>query len=885
MFRALSWEEEEARRARRPGRARFAIPRRRPHWRSAAHQAETRYRAGSRLIARLTGGEGLVSGGPGRPGGGGGGPSREVMVKVVSWGKSKRSARTMLSYVARAELRGPDERRDSAAAAAIEAKRQALAAEGKIVVRAPVIFDQTGARVPYPEAVRRLESGFETGGFGLLRDDRNLSAEAYRADASTRGGMPETTRLRYRQVAHVVLSIGGSVRRTEGGVDIIEDTDAERLALEAAGAQTIAETFGTDGHPVLWCIHDDHSGVSHIHAIVGAKAPSGHRLQLNRRELHALRVELADQAMALGEPTIATKRFERVSVQARDGEFLWPSTTLRDRDRAPGTERQRQTAAERLLLEMASASAPSQSGASREIAPASAPRRDAEPGTGPARRAGSAPAQPRLGEWLSDIRIEQPDVHKPWWRNQFGDRLGRKRPGQVERWLELKRALARGYRQVEKGGNLVAASPPRRYGFEDGVNVPPRTRLPRTDFDQRLPYERAHHTSSRGLERAEALIAEVAPERLQQIEIPIVNSGPIRTPARTDPLTYSVSNYPTISQYFKATYRNPAAAAERYYNVGDELAVTDGQSAAQDWFLTMRPEVYGGLVDPDPGDRHPFGRHRRRRVRAALRDELAERQQHWGHSGKRFRPGNYDWSPLGEPPPLLGWRQAEVVDNAWRTVVDARRLKRDADWISTEIVRHLEPPPHLAIGADVPVGAPADWQPRPAMRQTVRWDGTPGRPKPIPPPSEEEIYRSLDGRTREGRQRRLVERIAREMNLPPPPDPRLMLPDAGAPPPIPPEQAQLLLLGLAEIMRVRADEIRERAGKSVAEAILEWPTAAEGGLSLNAAMRAGIEPPVEIAAVRPALEHVPAPRKAALPDTPVSEPQNEEYKRDSGRER
>lgn len=212
---------------------------------------------------------------PGRAPTGGG--RSEAVMKVLSWGKSRRSVVGMVAYVARD--RAEDRR----------AGREQ-----------PVLRDESGAVVAPAEARRRLERGGE---WGLLDDADNLSPAARRAGAAVRRHMPEQERLQRRQAAHVMFSIG-----------VAGAGDAERL--EAAVAETVAEAFGEAGHPALWCLHRDHGNRLHAHVVVGARSRvTGRGLRLGRRELMLLRALFAERAQAVGLAVHATQRMDRPEVR------------------------------------------------------------------------------------------------------------------------------------------------------------------------------------------------------------------------------------------------------------------------------------------------------------------------------------------------------------------------------------------------------------------------------------------------------------------------------------------------------------------------------------------------------------------------------------------
>ncbi|MDX2101850.1 MAG: hypothetical protein SF002_04855 [Alphaproteobacteria bacterium] len=835
MFRGMSWEEEERYRANRRGRARVDLPRRRPHWRSESRQQEQNYRATTRLLARLTGGSGGLHRDPDRHTGGASNP-REVMVKVLSWGKSKRSARSMLSYIARADLRGADERRDPAAEIAADETRSRLASTKRRPAHVPALFDESGARVPYAEAVRRLNGEFSQGGFGLLRDDRNLSRAARDADAKTRGTMAEADRLRYRQVAHVMLSIGTGQTRP-GPRGMIEDTNAERLALEAAAAQTIAETFGTDGHPVLWCVHDDHSGIAHIHALVGVRTPTGRRLSLNRKELHALRVELADQAAALGQPTVASKRIERYAFKAQDEYARWQLSTGYTLSARP--VREDENAALARLAKALDIDPSRIDPHSRPSSPPTpSPGQPKPPTLQPTTPQPPTPSRPATEDdepvrYRYGLHLAIDDPPDPWVRdgsvvNRVPLAIGRKRPGQSDAGEALKALNARGLRPVEDGA--WERRPPKRY------QARPRRR--RTLLHMRAQEEHNLQTSGRGLERAEALLVHVANDPMapagprMQAETYLA-THPIPSESRDEPLSPSdpvcelAADWPPLAEHFRRTYRNPAAASDRWFWTQTNLIDTEAWITGVDtWYLVHRPEVYGGLADTPPGQR-PYGRLAKRRASRALSQTIKDHLTFENADLDPAERGAYYDRYVPKLPRRVAAKQATQVDHAWTEVYDARRMRQDAEQIRQTMT--LTQPPHL-VHRNVPIGAPIDWEPpplAPVMGYHPRtWEWGPLPQKEVdrlrPKVTEAEAARMLDRRTREGKRYHRETLLMRKLGLPIQ-DIHAILDREPGLPQVSPDEAQQLLGLVTKSMDEAAEYAVHRAVVRTTDALEVWP--------------------------------------------------------------
>lgn len=213
------------------------------------------------------------------------GPSRETVLKVLSWGKSRSAARRMLDYVARAREE-----------------------DGQTGPK-PVLRDEAGEVLTLGQAHARLGGPAELDGtgWGMVDDRDNLSPEARALAPILRSGLDEQRRLRRRQVVHISFSIGGT------------DSPRERLALEAGTARAVQEIFGANGFPVAWAVHDDH-GRSHAHLIVGTQTRPdelGRRktLRLGPEALAEIRQRFTERVADLGVEVVATRRLERGEVR------------------------------------------------------------------------------------------------------------------------------------------------------------------------------------------------------------------------------------------------------------------------------------------------------------------------------------------------------------------------------------------------------------------------------------------------------------------------------------------------------------------------------------------------------------------------------------------
>lgn len=209
------------------------------------------------------------------------GVSRETVLKVISWTKSRHAPLAQARYAARTRDMDPPE--------------QALE-----------MINEHGTVLRGTEVAREIE------GWGLKADHANLSAAARKATSEQRAAMPKNERLDRRQAAHLIFSIPAQAR-----------TDAATLKRAVDGA--LAETFGAAGHRYVYTIHTDHSARPHAHIIVKAQSepqigPGGRKrstqLRLNPRELEGLRHVFTCHAQERGLNVVATRREDRGQLRA-----------------------------------------------------------------------------------------------------------------------------------------------------------------------------------------------------------------------------------------------------------------------------------------------------------------------------------------------------------------------------------------------------------------------------------------------------------------------------------------------------------------------------------------------------------------------------------------
>lgn len=256
----------------------------------------------------------------------GGADPRPCIVKVLSYGKSREAARRILDYIARAHARDGERAhaRDgvSDVRGSGDATRQRMDDDDSLRFP-PVLMGIYADRIDLAEARRRVagrrgraDRGEDTG-FGLLSARQNLSpaardlerAAAEAEDPAERArlrrelvAMPEAKRLRLRQCAHVMFSLGG-------------DRPVDDVVLRLITPQFLAEQF--PDQQFVWGIHWDH-GHPHVHLLLGLRDGAGRRQELNPARLAQLREALAARARDVGRPIDGRSRLDRIVSMYRE---------------------------------------------------------------------------------------------------------------------------------------------------------------------------------------------------------------------------------------------------------------------------------------------------------------------------------------------------------------------------------------------------------------------------------------------------------------------------------------------------------------------------------------------------------------------------------------
>jgi hypothetical protein len=195
----------------------------------------------------------------------------EAVIKVVSWGKSSRSALATARYITRTRPKD-----------APEAALSARTSDGLEI------------------APEDMKAYLET--WGLIPDARNLSAEAQGLSANERLQMPERDRFDRRQIGHMIMSIPAVAGATADQV-------------EAISQDTLEEAFARRGIEYIYVVHTDHSARPHAHVMfrVTLAEPGGNKRQLRMgpEDLRVIRQTFAEKGRDQGVNLVATAREDR----------------------------------------------------------------------------------------------------------------------------------------------------------------------------------------------------------------------------------------------------------------------------------------------------------------------------------------------------------------------------------------------------------------------------------------------------------------------------------------------------------------------------------------------------------------------------------------------
>lgn len=205
---------------------------------------------------------------------------REVVMKVVSTAKSRKSVRSMLNYIAKPrEVEGHDYE--------------------------PRVHDQFST----PLNTDEWREAFKK--WNLLSDDDNTSRSVRTSDLERAevnlADYKEAANLYRVQAYHFVFSIN---RREDDPVDLNE-------RLRVSIGSVIDQAFTSNSHKVLWTLHEDVYAHPHIHAVVMARSNNGMCIRIDKSGdyFDYLRILMAERLVAAGVYCTATGRVDRAELR------------------------------------------------------------------------------------------------------------------------------------------------------------------------------------------------------------------------------------------------------------------------------------------------------------------------------------------------------------------------------------------------------------------------------------------------------------------------------------------------------------------------------------------------------------------------------------------
>lgn len=203
----------------------------------------------------------------------------EVVVKVVSWQKSRRAVASLARYVTRTR-EGPANDNDGA-----DEPIEATTDDGRVLKGRAAIDAELGA-------------------WQLRMASENRSRAWRQATRAARAEMTEADALAYRQSVHVMVSLPASL-------------GAHEAELRQAVAESLSENFGAAGYRYIWAIHTD-GGRPHAHVVIRARSTPGaipgdrpQQLRLHREHIQGLRTDVASRLRERGVNIQATRRIDR----------------------------------------------------------------------------------------------------------------------------------------------------------------------------------------------------------------------------------------------------------------------------------------------------------------------------------------------------------------------------------------------------------------------------------------------------------------------------------------------------------------------------------------------------------------------------------------------
>ncbi|MBF0169046.1 MAG: relaxase/mobilization nuclease domain-containing protein [Alphaproteobacteria bacterium] len=197
-------------------------------------------------------------------------PSREVIVKVVSGGKSQRAARRLMEYISK---------------------------DSDHVTGETALYDEWGNALKTSDAQQVVES------WELLSDQENLSVKARGLSKSDAKKLPEDERLKSDQFKHIVISLPSNVR--------LPDEALVQVAQDAL------EPFREAEFQYVFALHREHKN-QHIHVAIKKRSRADQTLKLYKPQIQEFRERVARSVRELGLEAKATpKRYQDQQAERR----------------------------------------------------------------------------------------------------------------------------------------------------------------------------------------------------------------------------------------------------------------------------------------------------------------------------------------------------------------------------------------------------------------------------------------------------------------------------------------------------------------------------------------------------------------------------------------
>lgn len=191
------------------------------------------------------------------------GASKEVMFKVMTYGKSPGSAKNMINYIVN---------------------------ESEHVLEGQRLYDETGREYTGKEVQDILDQ------WNLIENADNLTKKAREASPGDRADMALNDRLRERQTVHMVFSFPADSGMTARDM---KDIVGEAMAR-----------YSDAGHRYVMSPHLNADN-PHMHVVMKVRSEYGDKVRIDRDEIHLMRDRIREAAKDRGYEMDATRKTRR----------------------------------------------------------------------------------------------------------------------------------------------------------------------------------------------------------------------------------------------------------------------------------------------------------------------------------------------------------------------------------------------------------------------------------------------------------------------------------------------------------------------------------------------------------------------------------------------